>query len=81
MQHIIERVVILNPDAELDASAFSLSIVTESQTDNKNFKIENLEKQTIQDVLKACQGNMSLAAKELGYARSTLYRKIEKYEL
>jgi len=81
LQHIIERVVILNPDDKLDASAFSLSIITETPSENKDFKMENLEKQNIQDVLKACHGNMSQAAAELGYARSTLYRKIEKYGL
>lgn len=81
LQHIIERVVILNPDDKLDASAFSLSIITETSTENKDFKMESLEKQNIQDVLKACQGNMSQAAAALGYARSTLYRKIEKYGL
>lgn len=81
LQHIIERVVILNPDGKLEASTFSLNIIAETQADNQNFKMEYLEKQTIQNVLKACQGNMSKAAKELGYARSTLYRKIQKYEL
>jgi len=81
LQHIIERVVILNPDDKLDTSSFSLSIITESPSENKDFKMESLEKQTIQNVLKACNGNMSQAAMELGYARSTLYRKIEKYEL
>ena len=81
LQHIIERVVILNQDYKLDSSAFSLSIISESASENTNFKMENIEKKNIQEVLKACNGNMSKAAKELGYARSTLYRKIVKYEL
>ena len=51
LQHIIERVVILNPDDKLDASAFSLSIITESPLDNKNFKMEILEKQNIQNII------------------------------
>lgn len=81
LQHIIERVVILNPDEKLDTSAFSMNIMSETTSENKNFRMENLEKKNIQEVLHACDGNMSKAAKELGYARSTLYRKIVKYEL
>lgn len=44
LQHIIERVVILNPDEKLDTSAFSMNIMSETTSENKNFRMENLEK-------------------------------------
>ncbi len=79
LQHIIERAVILNPDSELSASAFPLDIEPKQKSDKTDFKIKNLEKTTITNALKECRGNMTLAAKELGYGRSTLYRKMKKY--
>lgn len=39
------------------------------------------EKETIQAVLAQCSGNKSLAAKKLGIARSTFYRKVNFYNL
>ena len=40
-----------------------------------------IEKQYIVKVLKACRGNKSQAAKLLGFDRTTLYRKLEQYEI
>ena len=80
LQHIIERAVILNPDSELTASSFPLDNRPNQEVSDKiDFKITNLEKATITNALKECRGNMTLAAKELGYGRSTLYRKMRKY--
>ena len=83
LQHIIERAVILNPDAPLPASAFPLEVESATPGDEEkvDFKIESLEKTTIARALKECRGNMTQAAKELGYGRSTLYRKMKKYGL
>jgi len=36
---------------------------------------------TIQKAIKKYSGNISDAAKELGIARQTLYRKMEKYKI
>ena len=33
----------------------------------------------IMQAIKSCNGNYTQAAKELGFGRSTLYRKMEKY--
>ena len=40
-----------------------------------------IEKQYIAGVLKTCQGNKSRAAKLLGFDRTTLYRKLEQYQI
>jgi|GEM_PF-959047 len=43
--------------------------------------LEQAEKETIRQALKESAGSMSQAAKKLGIARSTLYRKVEQYQL
>jgi transcriptional regulator with PAS, ATPase and Fis domain len=43
--------------------------------------LEQMEKHHITEVVKEVNGNMSLAAKILDIARSSLYRKIEKYNI
>jgi len=43
--------------------------------------LEQMEKQHITEVIKEVNGNMSLAAKILDIARSSLYRKVEKYNI
>lgn len=43
--------------------------------------LEQMEKHHITEVIKGVNGNLSLAAKILDIARSSLYRKIEKYNI
>jgi len=43
--------------------------------------LEQMEKHHITEVIKEVKGNMSLAAKILNIARSSLYRKIERYNI
>jgi transcriptional regulator of acetoin/glycerol metabolism len=40
-----------------------------------------LEKQAIQKAISLHQGNLSKAAQSLGLSRTTLYRKMMRYEL
>jgi transcriptional regulator with PAS, ATPase and Fis domain len=46
-----------------------------------NLNLEELEKRTIEKALNKHNNNLSAAAKELGLGRTTLYRKMAKYEL
>jgi transcriptional regulator of acetoin/glycerol metabolism len=46
-----------------------------------NYDLENVEKEVILRVMTKNRGNISLAAKELGLTRASLYRRIQKYEL
>ena len=48
---------------------------------NADLSMEDLEKVHIQNVLKTCQGNNSQAARILKIHRSTLIKKIKKYQL
>ncbi len=43
--------------------------------------LEELEKEAIQGALKRLNGNLSKVCRELGIGRTTLYRKLKKYEL
>ena len=47
----------------------------------KHPPLQSFEKQLIQDTLEEHNGNKILAAKELGLHRSTLWRKMKKYDL
>jgi transcriptional regulator of acetoin/glycerol metabolism len=43
--------------------------------------IQHIEEKAIENAINQCGGNITLAAKNLGVAKGTLYRKMEKYGL
>jgi transcriptional regulator of acetoin/glycerol metabolism len=43
--------------------------------------MEEYEIMAIRNAIKKCRGNLSKAAEELGFGRSTLYRKMRKYNM
>ena len=43
-------------------------------------KMADVEKEMLTDLMKKYQGNITRVARELGIARSTVYRKMRKYE-
>ncbi|WP_332842934.1 helix-turn-helix domain-containing protein [Paraclostridium sp. AKS73] len=43
--------------------------------------LECLEKKAIKEAMKKCNGNMVMVSKLLNIGRSTLYRKINKYNI
>lgn len=83
LQHAIERVVIMCESEVILPSDFSFtSKVPEAAP--AAFEIANLdevEKSTIRRVLLKNNGSVTLAAKELGLTRTSLYRRIEKFGL
>ncbi|MEQ9423123.1 MAG: sigma-54 dependent transcriptional regulator [Cyclobacteriaceae bacterium] len=80
LQHTIERAVILNSDGKLTPDDFLLKPDRKkAQQKSSSFKIEDMEKDAITNAIDKWDGNLTLAAKELGWGRSTLYRKMEKY--
>lgn len=44
-------------------------------------KLDDIERRTIEQVLRATRGNISEAVRRLGIGRSTLYRKLRQYKL
>ncbi|MEO1051545.1 MAG: sigma-54 dependent transcriptional regulator [Bacteroidota bacterium] len=82
LQHAVERAVIMSSGKVLEPTDFLLSSKREKPaTDAGSLKVEDMEKHTIQQALKKCEGNLTKAAVELGWGRSTLYRKMKKYGL
>jgi len=83
LQHAIERAIIMTDHNTLQPSDFHLRN-NQSKVDEielETYNLEDVEKNIIQKVLKKNQGNISIAAKELGLTRTSLYRRMEKHGL
>ena len=81
-QHSIERAVILSENNNLNFPDFQFK----NQNTSLNLESDSLdlvenEKGLILKAIERTQGHMSKAAKELGITRSSLYRRLEKYDL
>jgi transcriptional regulator with PAS, ATPase and Fis domain len=82
LQHAIERAVIMSGSSILQPEDLMLSQTQDREDDNiilDQFELEEVEKILIRKVLKKYNGNITLAAGELGLTRSSLYRRLEKY--
>jgi DNA-binding NtrC family response regulator len=83
LQHAIERGIIMTDNDILQPDDFILS--TQNGKGNElelaTYNLDEVEKTIIQKVLKQYQGNISQAAQELGITRTSLYRRMEKYDL
>ncbi|HPN37984.1 MAG TPA: sigma-54 dependent transcriptional regulator [Melioribacteraceae bacterium] len=83
LQHSIERAVILCDNNKLMPSDFFFNKAN-SKKDNlvdDNFNLEEIERNIIQKAMAKYQGNITKVAKELGLTRTSLYRRMEKYNL
>lgn len=78
LQHVVERAVIMAEDKIITENDFSLK---KNYADNipDSLNVEGLEKKAIQGAIQKHNGNFTKAADELGWGRSTLYRKMKKY--
>lgn len=86
LRHAVERAIIMSSDRQLDAETLLMQrqpMTTAVRQDNgvESFNLEAQEKQTVEQALKAHQGNISKAARALGITRTSLYRRMEKYGL
>lgn len=79
LEHIVEKAVIMSDSDTLSEFDFVFSGKTSSGTYTIN--LEENEKKLIGKALERHMGNQSLASKELGITRKTLYNKIKKYGL
>jgi len=81
-QHVIEKSVILSDTQKLSAGDILIGEgLQRSKKMLDSFNLTDNEKFLVEKAIKHTGGNMSLAAKELGINRSTLYDKIKKYDL
>ncbi len=83
LQHAIERAVIMSDMSILDADDFILSLKTKNKNELEleTYNLDDIEKTVIVKVLKQNMGNITKAAKMLGLTRTSLYRRMEKYDL
>lgn len=83
LQHAVERAVILSTNSILEAKDFIQNNAknTNARISSNSFDVKEIEKVTIQEALLKTKGNLTNAANELGMGRTTLYRKIKKYQL
>jgi two-component system response regulator HydG len=79
LRNVIERLVIMSDGGPLQLD--DLPISTPSSPEPATLNLEALEKQAIQKAISLHQGNLSKAALSLGLSRTTLYRKMTRYEL
>lgn len=80
MSHIIERATLLSQSNII--SAAGLNIVSHAPVDNLTsiMTLEQAEKILLKKALKATDSNITQAAKLLGITKSSLYRRLEKYD-
>jgi two-component system, NtrC family, response regulator HydG len=85
LQYIIERAVIMSDNEKLEPDDLIFSPIEYSDQNAADLpgetSLSNIEKNTIVRVIEKNNGNISKAAKELGITRTTLYRKLGKYEI
>jgi DNA-binding NtrC family response regulator len=83
LQHAIERAIIMSEGDQLEPDDFLLSTPIKKNDDLglTTYNLDEVEKTIISKVLKQAQGNITQAATELGLTRTSLYRRMEKYDL
>jgi transcriptional regulator with PAS, ATPase and Fis domain len=86
LRNVIERAVLLCEDdtvmpAHLPGNLRSRASQSGSLPALGDFRLETVEARHIENVLRACGGNRSNAAKLLGIHRATLIKKIRLYNL
>jgi two-component system, NtrC family, response regulator HydG len=79
LRHVIERLVIMSEGGTLHLDDLPISPPPAAQPATLN--LEALEKEAIRRAISLHQGNLSKAAQSLGLSRTTLYRKMTRYEL
>ncbi len=83
LQHAIERAIIMSDSETLQPDDFILSPQTKKVADIEidTYNLDEIERSIIEKVLKHHQGNITQAAVDLGLTRTSLYRRMEKYDL
>lgn len=85
LQHAVERAVILTSAELLLPEDFALAPVVTRDAAGlltvTEYKINEMEKLLIREVLKKVNGNITRAAAELGLTRPSLYRRLDKHSL
>jgi len=82
LQHAVEKAVIMSDDSQLTEQDFGLEIDRKSSAIKaESLDLSENEKQLIIKAIDKFKGNYTVAAKELGVSRKTLYNKLKRYGL
>ncbi len=81
LRNIIQRAFILTDGKEITAASLPYDIQKENTTSGGNLSLAHVEKDHIQKVLHHTNGNKTKTAELLGIGLTTLYRKIEEYNI
>ncbi len=83
LQHAIERAVILTDNTILNPNDFAIGPMElkSAELQFTNMNLEDIEKITIRKALEKFDGNISKTAQELGLTRTSLYRRMDKFNL
>ncbi len=82
LEHLTEKAVIMSENDQLTENDFGINEIFESRfTKEESLDLSENEKQLILRAIEKSKGNYTIAAKELGVSRKTLYNKIKKYGL
>jgi len=81
LQHVIERAVLMCENNKIKESDIVIRGNGSAANNPSTLNLEKLEKAAIKHALKIHKGNLSQASKALGLGRTTLYRKINKYNI
>jgi DNA-binding NtrC family response regulator len=81
LDHAVERGVLMARDERINVADLGLEPGAQTAGDLNQMTLEDAERKLIQQALDRSQGNVSLAAEELGLSRSALYRRLEKHGL
>ncbi len=81
LRHIIERSIILSESDIIKPDNFLVERAGAQIIQPGIQNMEEVEKQTILNALERNRRNMTRTSEELGLARTTLYRKMKKYDI
>ncbi|WP_421940936.1 sigma-54-dependent transcriptional regulator [Pedobacter sp.] len=81
LKNVIERLVILSDGKTLDASALPPEFFDAATAPQNDYNLQQVEKYHIQKVLLHTKGNKTETSRLLGIGLTTLYRKIEEYQI
>ncbi|MCB0607750.1 MAG: sigma-54-dependent Fis family transcriptional regulator [Lewinella sp.] len=83
LRNVMERAVILadTPELHADLLPFNLDVAAKTGMQSGVFKLRDLEKHHIRQVLAYTDGNKTRAAELLGIGVTTLYMKIREYKI
>ena len=84
LRNVVERDYYLSDLDTISPYYIEENVFKEINNENQDINIipmKRLEKENIQNAIEKCDGNLAKAAKLLNIGRSTLYRKIKKYNI